>query len=137
MPTHAPVLRVALPVPLPRLFDYRAPAGVAAAPALVGCRVRVPFGPRELVGVVAGVGEPAGETPELRPALALLDPEPLLRGELFESLRWLARYAHAPPGEVLATALPAALRRGPDRPEERRVGNERQSRGWPSDDTGD
>ena len=55
MPADTPILQVALPVPLPRLFDYRAPAGVAAQPAHVGCRVRVPFGPRELVGVVAGM----------------------------------------------------------------------------------
>jgi len=119
MSADASVLQVALPVPLPRLFDYRAPAGLAASPALVGCRVRVPFGPRELVGVVAGVGGEDGDGPELREALALLDPEPLLRGELLDSLRWLARYVHAPLGDVLATALPAALRRGEPLPDTR------------------
>src|SRR5690606_29587502 len=64
-------------------------------------------------GVVAGVG-PAAPAPEgrLRPVHELLDGTPLLHGELLESLRWLARYTHAPLGEVLATALPAALRRG-------------------------
>lgn len=117
MSADASVLQVALPVPLPRLFDYRAPAGLAAAPDLVGCRVRVPFGPRELVGVVAGVGTAAGDTPALREALACLDDAPLLHGELFDSLRWLARYTHAPLGEVLATALPAALRRGEPLPD--------------------
>src|SRR5690606_34050830 len=101
----------------PRLFDYRAPAGLAAAPALAGCRVRVPFGPRELVGVVAGVGDADGDGPELRDARVLLDPAPLLRGELLDSLRWLARYVHAPLGEVFATALPAALRRGEPLPD--------------------
>src|SRR5690606_41272916 len=53
----------------------------------------------------------------LRPALALLDAEPLLQGELLDSLRWLARYTHAPVGEVLATALPAALRAGDPLPD--------------------
>src|SRR5690606_5362840 len=86
-------------------------------PTLVGCRVRVPFGPGELVGVVAGVGTAAGDAPALREALGLLDDEPLLRGELFDSLRWLARYTHAPLGEVLATALPASLRRGEPLPD--------------------
>ncbi|MGN7727321.1 primosomal protein N' [Luteimonas sp. 22616] len=122
MPADISALQVALPLPLPRLFDYRAPAGLAATPALAGCRVRVPFGPRELVGVVAGVDTPAGDAPagdkpELREVLACLDDAPLLHGELFESLRWLARYAHAPLGEVLATALPAALRRGEPLPD--------------------
>jgi primosomal protein N' (replication factor Y) len=116
MPESA-VLRVALPLPLARLFDYRPPAGVAATPALVGQRVRVPFGPREMTGVVAAVGEPEAEGAELRAALALPDAQPLLDGELLESLRWLARYTHAPLGEVLATALPAALRRGEPLPD--------------------
>ena len=95
----APCLQVALPLPLPRLFDYLPPAGVEATPALVGQRVRVPFGPRELVGVVAAIGTPEPGV-ELRQAHALPDPEPLLAGELLDSLRWLARYTHAAPGEV-------------------------------------
>lgn len=112
-----PVLRVALPVPLPRLFDYAAPAGPAAGPGDVGRRVRVPFGPRELVGVVAEVGPADDATQALRTALDWLDHGPLLHGELATSLRWLARYTHAPLGEVLATALPAALRRGEPLPD--------------------
>ncbi|NZA25277.1 primosomal protein N' [Luteimonas sp. SJ-92] len=113
------VLRVALPLPLPRLFDYRAPPAWRADQAAVGCRVRVPFGPRELIGVVAATGPADTDAPELREVLERLDPDPLLRGELFESLHWLARYCHAPLGEVFATALPAALRRGEPRPETR------------------
>ena len=109
-------LRVALPLPLPRLFDYLPPHGEDAGPGDVGRRVRVPFGNRERVGVVAAIGAP--ETPaELRPALAFLDPTPLFGGELLDSLHWLARYTHAPLGEVLATALPAPLRAGDPLPE--------------------
>ncbi len=111
------VLQVALPLPMPRLFDYRATQATGANAARVGCRVRVPFGPRELVGVVAGVGAAADDAPELREVLACLDDTPLLHGELFDSLRWLARYTHASLGEVLATALPAALRRGEPLPD--------------------
>lgn len=106
------VWRVALPVPLPRLFDYRPADGRPAAPADVGARVRVPFGSRELVGVVADTGAADAGAPEPKPALTRLDPEPLFHGELLDSLRWLARYTHAPLGEVFATALPAPLRHG-------------------------
>ncbi len=35
------VAHVALPVPLPRTFDYLLPEGMAVK---AGCRVRVPFG---------------------------------------------------------------------------------------------
>ncbi|HEY4529789.1 MAG TPA: primosomal protein N' [Luteimonas sp.] len=111
------VLRVALPLPLPRLFDYAPPAGGEARAGDVGRRVRVPFGPRELVGVVAATGVADGGAPALREALDWLDAAPLLHGELLASTQWLARYLHAPLGEVLATALPAALRRGEPLPE--------------------
>ena len=116
MPAPTPVLRVALPVPLPRLFDYLPPAGMEAGAITVGQRLQVPFGSREACGIVIGHGH-AEPGVELRQALALPDPEPLLRGELLASLQWLAGYLHAPIGEVLATALPAVLRRGEPAPD--------------------
>ena len=117
-------LRLALPVPLPRLFDYLPPPGHTAGAGWVGCRVRVPFGrgDGEQVGVVVGLAELQPDGPPLKPALARLDAAPLLSGELFESLRWVAAYYHAPLGEVLAAALPAALRDGQPLPETARFG---------------
>jgi primosomal protein N' (replication factor Y) len=119
-----PALRLALPVPLARLFDYLPPAGHTADAGWIGCRVRVPFGrgEGEQVGVVVGLAERPPGGPDLKPALARLDEAPLLAGELFESLRWVAAYYHAPLGEVLATALPAALRGGQALPETARFG---------------
>jgi len=111
MPAPSDCLQIALPVPLPRLFDYLPPEGTEVSPGMIGHRIRVPFGNRELAGIVAGTG-PVEAAVELRRAIALPDAEPLLRGELLDSLRWLARYTHAPPGEVFATALPAPLRAG-------------------------
>ena len=128
MPAPAHVLRVALPTPLPRLFDYLPPGGMAADAVALGQRVQVPFGKRDVVGVVLGHG-PAAEGMDLREALALPDPAPLLQGELLASLRWLAGYLHAPVGEVLATALPAALRRGEPLPETAAFGW-RRSEAW-------
>ena len=116
MPVPTPVLRVALPVPLPRLFDYLPPAGMEAGAVAVGQRLLVPFGSREACGIVIGHGH-AEPGVELRQAQALPDPEPQLRGELLASLQWLAGYLHAPIGEVLATALPAVLRRGEPAPD--------------------
>lgn len=110
-----PTLRVALPVPLPRLFDYLPPQGEGPTVA-VGCRLKVPFGNRELIGVVAGHGQ-AEDSQGLRQALAWCDTSPLLQGELWQSLQWLARYTHAPLGEVLSTALPGPLRHGEPLPD--------------------
>jgi len=114
------VLRVALPVPLPRLFDYLPPP---RQKPVLGGRVRVPFGRRELIGLVVGQGERDDGAPgELKPAIEALDSTPLFAGELLGSLRWLSRYTHAPLGEVLATALPGPLRHGEPLPDIRRHG---------------
>ncbi len=117
-----PVWKVAIGgLPLARLFDYRPVPGDAADPALVGCRVRVPFGPRERVGVIAAVG-PADPGTDPKDALERLDPTPLLAGELWTSLHWLAHYIHEPLGEVVATALPTLLRHGEPLPPTDRLG---------------
>ena len=116
------VLKVALPLPLPRLFAYLPADGAPANAADVGRRVRVAFGNRSLCGVVAAIGPvDAAHADALKP-VEWLDREPLLVGESLASLRWLARYLHAPLGETLATALPAALRRGESLPETRAWG---------------
>ncbi|MEO5565832.1 MAG: primosomal protein N' [Luteimonas sp.] len=116
MPADTAV-QVALPLPLPRVFDYLPAPGMPADSDPVGCRVRVPFGNRELVGVATGTTPAADDGASLRPIAAVLDQQPVFHGELLQSLRWLARYLHAPLGEVLATALPASLRRGDPLPE--------------------
>jgi primosomal protein N' (replication factor Y) len=115
------VLRLALPLPLPALFDYLPPADLAADPAWVGCRARVEFGKKRLIGVIAEVG--AAQVSEgLRRVEAVLDGRPLLDGELWRSLRWAASYYHRPFGDVLATALPALLRQGEPLPDTARHG---------------
>ncbi|MBU2049381.1 MAG: primosomal protein N', partial [Gammaproteobacteria bacterium] len=111
MTSSSSTLRVALPVPLPHLFDYAPPPGPAPDPGMTGQRVRVPFGSRELVGVVAGIGQ-VEDPGSLRAAIEWIDTTPLVTGELWRSLQWLARYTHAPLGEVISTALPGPLRRG-------------------------
>jgi primosomal protein N' (replication factor Y) len=120
-PAHPPVstttriLHIALPLPLPDPFDYAAPAsGDDADP--VGRRVRVPFGRGTAFGLVVGTGS-SSEHARLKPVEAVLDDAPVFDGELWRSLLWAAAYYHHPIGEVFATALPAALRRGGAIPE--------------------
>lgn len=103
----ASILRVALPLPLPSLFDYVA----EAVGDVVGCRVRVPFGARELIGIVVEQIEHAQAPGQLKAIDGVLDAAPLLHGELLATLQWAARYYQHAPGEVLFTALPAALRK--------------------------
>ncbi|KRG76984.1 primosome assembly protein PriA [Stenotrophomonas ginsengisoli] len=122
MPLPITRLRVAVPVPLPRLFDYLNTPENQPSQAL-GCRVRVPFGPRELTGIVVAT-DPAGSAADstLKPISRWLDPDPVLAGELLDSLHWLSRYTHAPPGEVISAALPSALRQDQPLPDTRAWG---------------
>jgi primosomal protein N' (replication factor Y) len=101
------ILRVALPVPLPTLFDYRE----GDTPAPIGSRVRVPFGRRERIGIVAArVDASDFDEARIKPVGAVLDQTPLLSGELLATLRWASRYYQHPLGEVLFGALPTRLR---------------------------
>ena len=109
---QAPILRVAVPSPLPAALDYLAPPG-PLPPLVPGLRVRVPLKNGERIGVLldtAGASELAST--KLKPALAILDDTPLLPAELLALGHWAAGYYHHPPGEVFATLLPAALRDG-------------------------
>jgi primosomal protein N' (replication factor Y) (superfamily II helicase) len=105
------VLKVALALPLPRCFDYLAPAHLGSQ-NLLGRRVRVPFGKDEKIGVIDGVEILETTLQPLKTITEVLDDEPLFSDELFTSLHWLSRYTQAPIGEVLATALPVWLRQG-------------------------
>ena len=102
------VLRVALPVPLPTLFDYLPPAAGEARP---GCRVLVPFGRGKQIGVVVAVeAETTLGGNRLKQVIRLLDDTPLLDTELMQTLAWAADYWLGAPGEAYANALPLALR---------------------------
>ncbi len=122
-------LQVALDTPLRRVFDYLPPAGVAASALKPGRRVSVPLGRRESVGVIVGASqESAVPADKLRRARALLDDEPLWDDTTFELLKWAASYYHHPAGEVLAAAMPSALRGG--------AAALRPATGWRLSDTG-
>lgn len=111
--TEGALLRVAIEAPLRRLFDYRPPPGVSADAIAPGSRVRVPFGARQLIGLLVERGEESSvPASRLRSANAVLDAEPLLDETLLGLLRWAAAYYHHPIGEVIAAALPKSLRAG-------------------------
>lgn len=115
------ILRLAVPSPLRRLFDYLAPEDLSPeqlAALVPGMRVRVPFGSRALVAVLVSVQShsPVAST-RLRPALEILDSQPLLPASLTNLFIWAANYYQHPPGDVFHSTLPALLRQG--RPAER------------------
>jgi len=101
----AGLVEVALPIPVPRTFLYRAPRPVAP-----GTRVLVPFGRQRLVGWAVGSPGAARAMPSrIRSVREVLDPEPSVSRELLELARWTADYYLASLGQVLRAALPAGL----------------------------
>ncbi len=107
------VLRVAIDMPRAALFDYLPPAGLRAAQVPLGARVRAPIGTRDSVGVVVEYGERSVVGSDRLKAIRLLiDDAALFDEPLLHLLRWTAQYYHHPLGEVIAAAIPKALREG-------------------------
>ena len=75
-------------------------------------RVLVPFGRRQLVGILLASKQHTDVAAgKLKSALQILDTDPVLAGDLLQLLSWAAAYYHHPIGETFATALPVLLRK--------------------------
>jgi primosomal protein N' (replication factor Y) (superfamily II helicase) len=102
------ILRVALDLPLPTLFDYRHDD---ATPAEIGRRVVVPFGKRRVVGIVVDVAAKSEVADHrLRRAESILRDAPPLSREWMALARFCSNYYHKPLGEVIMASLPPRLR---------------------------
>jgi len=103
-------LKIALDTPLDTCFDYRWTGPDDAAPA-PGQLALVPFGRRETVGLIVGVGTatdvPADKIKEVLAVRAQLSP---LSGEWMALCAFAADYYQRPLGEVAVPALPRNLR---------------------------
>ena len=104
------IVSVALPVPLRRSFDYLSPEPLVPP---IGGRIKVPFGNKQLIGVVLEhKSESDFPVDKLKPLLESLDQEPVLPASLLALLRWSAAYYQHGIGDVMCQALPVLLRKG-------------------------
>lgn len=100
------IVRVALDVPLPTLFDYTVDEAVVA-----GQRVIVPFRRREMVGVVMECVETTDVPPDrIKPVLQVLNDCSPISAKLRHLLRFCSEYYHYPIGQTVLSALPTRLR---------------------------
>lgn len=112
MKTIGPIIRVAVPSPLRRLFDYLPPVKCSTK-LLPGMRVQVPFGRKQIVAMIVEVTDTSDiPVTQLKYINKILDQTPLLTSSLFHLLLWAADYYQHPIGEVLLHALPLLLRQG-------------------------
>src|SRR5919106_4436924 len=101
-------IRVALEVPLQKLFEYALPEGIDAR---IGDRVAVRFGAQQKIGVVIEervVPELPAE--RIKPIAALRDDAPRLPQDWIALMRFLSGYYQRPLGETVMGALPPRLR---------------------------
>jgi primosomal protein N' (replication factor Y) len=94
-------LRVLLPLPLADTYDYLPPEGQNLAP---GTPVMVPFGKKQMVGVVWGSGPSDVPRNKLKPILSTID-LPHLPDVSRAFVDWVAQYTVTPPGAILKMVL--------------------------------
>jgi primosomal protein N' (replication factor Y) len=102
------IARVALDVPLPTLFDYSVAEGIAVE---TGQRVIVPFGRRQMVGVVMEcVATTDVATERIKQVSQVLHDCAPLSAQLLDLLRFCSDYYRYPIGQTVLSALPARMR---------------------------
>lgn len=96
--------------PIDRPFDYVVPDTMIAV-IEAGIRVKVPFGPRKVLGYVTALKEESElDVAKLKPIDELIDLEPVISAELLDLSRWLATQTLAYEIDALQVMLPAAMR---------------------------
>jgi primosomal protein N' (replication factor Y) len=101
------ILKIALDLPLDRIFDYLSGGKVAK----IGQRVLVPFGRRSQIGVVVSVADTSEFAIEkLKQVTQVFSDELPLDAETLNLVKFSADYYQYPYGQALLSALPARLR---------------------------
>ena len=107
------ILRIAVPSPLYRSFDYLQPVDVDPAALQAGVRIRIPFGRRTVIGVLLAVATESDiDTHKLKRALEVLDETPVISTDVMAMVLWASDYYHHPVGHAISAAMPALLRHG-------------------------
>ena len=100
-----PALAHVVPLtPVDGVYTYRVPEAMAEE-AVPGARVLVPFGRRQITGVIAERVE--GSDDKLKPLHDVLDARPALTSELLSLTKWVADYYLCAWGEAVKAALPS------------------------------
>ncbi len=92
---------------LSQLFTYEVPEHLRDS-LLVGAQVLVPFGPRTVVGVVAGLSD-SSERQNLKEIELALDDVPALSEDALPLARWISDYYLCELGEALRPFLPEGM----------------------------
>jgi primosomal protein N' (replication factor Y) len=104
-------VQVAIPVPLRQLFTYIVPESLLSTPLKIGERVTVPFGPRQVIGIVLSTGnETEHPVNKLKAITSRVVDNFSFDAPLLKFLQRCADYYHHPMGDICQQALPVLLR---------------------------
>jgi len=101
------ILKVAIDVPVNRLFDYLANDELI----VVGQYVTVSFGRRKMVGVVCAiVSESSLPHAKLKQILSV-DSEVIFDTKMFQLLNFVSNYYHFPIGQTILSVVPSRIKK--------------------------
>ena len=103
------IARVRLDLGVSKEFDYLIPAEWEDK-VEAGCRVKVPFGGRQVLGCVISL-ETTSPHANLRPLLKLIGGQSLVTPEVLNLARWISNYYCCPLEVALKSVLPEAVRK--------------------------
>ena len=103
------IVRITLEMALGKEFDYEVPEALVDRVAL-GSRVKVPFGSREVMGVVTGLPSHSS-FPKLKAIIHVVGAGSLVTPKVLDLARWMASYYCCPVETALKSVLPVAVRR--------------------------
>ena len=103
------IARVTLEIAVGKEFDYRIPDQMRGS-VEVGSRVKVPFGPRQMMGVVTDVLD-ASPFAKLRDLLSVVGTKSLVTPNVLSLARWMAGYYCCPVETALNSVLPDSVRK--------------------------
>src|SRR6266568_5629309 len=103
------IARVTMEIALRKEFDYLIPPELEGQ-VEVGTRVKVPFGPRQVMGCVTALVEQSPHT-NLRPILKVVGTRALVTPNILKLARWIADYYCCPVEIALKSVLPEVVRK--------------------------
>ena len=104
------VARVTLEIALRKEFDYVIPSELAGEIEM-GSRVKVPFGPRQVFGIVTALLDESETThTNLRAITKVVGTPGLVTPKVLRLARWIGEYYCCPPEIALKSVLPEAVR---------------------------
>jgi primosomal protein N' (replication factor Y) (superfamily II helicase) len=107
------ILHIALPTPVRQTFDYLLPSDITLSGIKKGMRVKVPFGKRQMIGVIIDFAQDTLIADrKLKSIVEVLDSEPLFDPVILELSQFSSQYYQHPIGEVIFASLPPLLREG-------------------------